>query len=196
MAAPEMSDADDENLRARPRGKQPIDWTTNGEEPTGISDRDARRRAGREVADEASELAQKLIDLTDLAFAQLSLDEELHEAVRRTRAMRSDGGQRRTIRTLAGMLRQRDRRPLQAAFMRLEAGKGVEAARFQAWERWRDRLMADGDPALDALLAEFPGADRQNLRNLLRQARNEQETQKPSRAFRELFRALRALDEG
>lgn len=190
-----MSDADDDDNRPRPRGKQPIDWTTDAEEPTGISDRDARRRAGREAADEATELAQKLIDLTDLAFAQLTLDEEFGEAVRRTRAMRSDGGQRRTIRALAGMLRLRDRRPLQAAFMRLEAGKGVEAARFQAWERWRDRLLADGDPALDALLVEFPAADRQNLRNLLRQARKERETEKPGRAFRELFRALRALDE-
>lgn len=179
----------------RRRGKQPIDWTTDAAEPEGESDRSARRRAGREAADEASELAEKLIDLTDLAFGQLDLDEELREAVSRVRAMRSDGGQRRSIRAVAGLLRLRDRRPLQAAFLRLEAGKGVEAARFHAWEQWRERLIAEGDASLDALVTAFPSADRQALRNLVRQARKERESGLPARAFRELFRALRALDD-
>ena len=179
----------------RPRGKQPVDWTTSAAEPQGESDRNARRRVGREAADEATQLAETLIDLPDLAFGQLDLDDELREVIRGARGMRSDNGQRRTIRGIAGMLRLRDRRPLQAAFLRLEAGKGVEAARFQAWEQWRARLINEGDGSLDALVSVFAHADRQALRNLIRAARKEQEAGRPARAFRDLFRALRALDD-
>ena len=60
-------------------------------------------------------------------------------------------------------------------------------------EAWRDRLIADGDAALSDLLVEFPGADRQHLRQLARNAVEERNRNKPPHAFRELFRELREL---
>jgi len=182
--------------KPRRRGKQPVDWTTEADEPTGESDRDARRRAGREQADEASELASRLIACNELAFPSLPLDEELRTFALRLRAMRADSARRRHIRSLAGMLRLRDRRALQEAFARIEAGKGVESEAFHAWETWRERLLREGDPALDALVATYPDADRQALRTLVRQARKEQAEGAAPRAFRELFRALRRLGDG
>ena len=43
------------------------------------------------------------------------------------------------------------------------------------------------------LLEEHPGADRQHLRQLARNAHEEKLRNKPPRAFRELFRELRLL---
>lgn len=59
-------------------------------------------------------------------------------------------------------------------------------------ERWRTRLLAEGDAALNELVAEVPGVDRQHLRQLLRQARAEPPTDRSKRAARELLRAIRA----
>src|SRR4029078_1341953 len=58
---------------------------------------------------------------------------------------------------------------------------------------WRERLIADGDAALSELLAEHPQADRQHLRQLVRNAIDERNRNKPPHAFRELFRELREL---
>ena len=52
-----------------------------------------------------------------------------------------------------------------------------------------------GGKLLPAALAQFPHADRQHLRKLVRQARKEQETRQPPRASRLLFRYLRKLQE-
>ena len=40
-------------------------------------------------------------------------------------------------------------------------------------EDWRDRLLAEGDKALAALLDDYPQADRQQLRTLVRNAQAE-----------------------
>ena len=59
-------------------------------------------------------------------------------------------------------------------------------------EAWRERLFA-GPDALDELLAEYPGADIQRLRELVRGALRERDAGGPPRSFRELYQALRAL---
>ena len=54
-------------------------------------------------------------------------------------------------------------------------------------------------PAWAEVLAAHPQADRQQLRQLIRNTREERAKSKPPRAFRELFRELRELlaqDEG
>jgi ribosome-associated protein len=60
-------------------------------------------------------------------------------------------------------------------------------------EALRERLLDGGDAALGELLGEYPGADRQQLRRLVRNALDERAKDKPPRAFRELYRALHAL---
>ena len=47
--------------------------------------------------------------------------------------------------------------------------------------------------ALADLLTEFPSADRQHLRQLVRNAGEERRKNKPPHAFREIFRELREL---
>ena len=61
-------------------------------------------------------------------------------------------------------------------------------------EAWRERLLEDGDAALSELLESHPDADRQQLRQLVRSALDERRKDKPPRAYRELYRAIRALE--
>ncbi len=68
-------------------------------------------------------------------------------------------------------------------------------ARFHRLEHWRDALLERGDDALGEVLEAFPHADRQRLRQLVRNARDEQQRGKPPRAARELFRLLGTLQD-
>jgi ribosome-associated protein len=92
-------------------------------------------------------------------------------------------------------MRSVDTAPLQAALDEIN-GVSVQAKAHQKrLEKLRDRVMAsDGEFALIA--RDYPQADIQQLRQLRRNALKEIEHSKPPRAFRELFRQLRALIEG
>jgi ribosome-associated protein len=68
-----------------------------------------------------------------------------------------------------------------------------EVAAMHRVEAWREKLLAEGDDALAQLLDEYPNADRQLLRQLVRNTLEERKRNKPPRAFRELYRALREL---
>jgi len=60
-------------------------------------------------------------------------------------------------------------------------------------EEWLARIVEEGDPAIEALIADHPQSDRQRLRLLTRSARQDPEAKKAKRARRELLRAIRAL---
>ena len=73
---------------------------------------------------------------------------------------------------------------------------GGEAARkdtalLHRAEAAREQLLDGGDEALTMFLDAHPGADRQRLRQLVRNALDERAKDKPPRAYRELFREVR-----
>jgi len=59
--------------------------------------------------------------------------------------------------------------------------------------RLRDRLIDEGDNAINEALVEFPQLDRQMIRQLIREALKEKKENKPPAASRKLFQALRQL---
>ena len=70
----------------------------------------------------------------------------------------------------------------------------LKSARSTGPSRRRCRLLIlAGDPALARFLHEYPGADSQKLRTLIRNARREQSAALPPKSYRELFRVLREM---
>ena len=59
----------------------------------------------------------------------------------------------------------------------------------------RDEVLGAGDAGVAKVLEHYPAADRQHLRQLLRQHQKEQRENKPPSAARKLFRYLRELAE-
>ena len=58
-------------------------------------------------------------------------------------------------------------------------------------EQWRDKLIADGDDAINAVIGECHTLERQKLRQLVSRVKKEQAANHPPAAFRELFKYLR-----
>ncbi len=155
----------------------------------------SRSQLRREALD-VLKLAGALADLTDAQLAVLPIADDLCEEIRRTRAVKQQIARKRQTQFLAKQMRRLDDDELGAIRAALEHDKDAarrDTAALQRIEQWRDRLIANGDEALNELLVEFPQADRQRLRQLARQARLEREQNKPLHAYRELFRELREL---
>jgi ribosome-associated protein len=154
--------------------------------------RSEQRRAALDVL----ALGEKLVALSEAQLAKLPIPEDLLPHIRDAKRITSHVAHKRQLAFLAKQMRREDDEALDAIRDALDVGGEAarrETAALHRVETWRERLMADGDAALAELLAEHPGADRQHLRQLVRNAIDERNRNKPPHAFRELFRELREL---
>jgi len=141
-------------------------------------------------------LAEALVALSDAQLVRVPLDADLLDEVRKARAVGQYVARKRQIQFLAKQMRRLDDEDLAQIRQALDHDRQIahrENAALHQLESWRDRLLAEGDGALDEWMQLHPDADRQHLRNLIRQAKLESERQKPPRAARELFRMLREV---
>ncbi len=141
-------------------------------------------------------LALQLVQQSDARLAQIPMDEDLRKLVLSSKRITAQIARKRAVQYLAKMMRREDDDALQAIRAAIDHDKVEgrrEAAQLHRVEYWRDRLVALGDDALSELLAEYPAGDRQQLRQLARNAAQEKAKDKPPHASRELFRELRAL---
>ncbi len=140
------------------------------------------------------DLGARLVTLSAERLKKIDMPDNLREALRDAQRFTAHGAHKRQLQLIGKLMRSVDPAPLAAALDEIDGVSAAATARLHRIERWRERLLAD-DGAFSALADEFPLADLQHLRQLRRNALREQAAQKPARAYRELFRALRALME-
>lgn len=163
----------------------------NWDEYYGGPSRSQQRREALDVL----VLAKELAELSERELDLLPLNESLRTQVDAAIRIKSQIAHKRQVQFLAKQLRKYEGE-LPAIRSALELPK-LEARRLNAnlhrAEQWRDRLLAEGDSGLNALLLEYPTGDRQQLRQLIRQAQVEAERQQPPAAARLIFQRLREL---
>ncbi len=93
---------------------------------------------------------------------------------------------------VAKLMRGLDLDPIRAALDADADTARLDAARFRRAERWRDRLVEEGDAALAEFIAEYK-ADREEMRRLVAAAAAERRGGKPAGAGRQLFRRLKDI---
>ena len=142
------------------------------------------------------ELAHRLVDQPAARLLQLPLGEDLVALAIAAQRITAQIARKRAVGFLAKKVRREEDEMLEALRAAMEHDKADsrrENAALHRIEAVRDQLIAEGDSALSDLLVEYPQADRQHLRQLARNAREEKLRNKPPHAYRELFRELREL---
>jgi ribosome-associated protein len=142
---------------------------------------------------ELQALGAALVELPESQLAVMRIADELREAVLEAKRIRAHEGRRRQLQYIGRLMRDVDAAPIRAQLEALTGHSAQEAARHRRLEALREKLLAD-DEALTAYISEHAGADLQGLRTLIRNARREQKEGRAPRAFRELFRVLKALE--
>lgn len=140
-------------------------------------------------------LAEKMSTLTPLQLSRLELPDNLLKAVLEVSGMPHKGARKRLLKFIAGQLHKINVEPINEKLARLENRSAHAAREHHIVERWRDRLISGGNEALAILLDEQPEADRQHLRQLIRNAQKEAETNKPPKSSRLIYRYLKQLFE-
>jgi ribosome-associated protein len=125
---------------------------------------------------------------------RLNLSAATWAALDETPRIKDQRARPRHWKRIANLLEREDMHAVHALMDQAESRERDAAARHHRLERWRERLIAEGDGALGDFLDEHPRADRQQLRTLVRAAKRDTERGRPE-APRKLFRFLRDATE-
>ncbi len=152
--------------------------------------RTALRAERKKVQADLDALAKRLAALSPKALDALALDAELTNAVRTLATMPKGSAMARQRRHVARSLRAYD---LAELTQKIDETLGDRSrdARAQLLERWRERLLEEGDDALTELVDAHPDVDRQRLRRAVREAIAEEKQGARGRRFKALYRLLR-----
>jgi len=152
------------------------------------------RTKKKQQVEELQKLGAALVVLGAAQLDALGLPAPLLAAVREAQRISSREARRRQLQYIGKIMRSVDPEPVRSSLAVLAGQSAVARARQKRLENWRERLIGD-DLALTAFASEHPGADLQELRTLIRNARKEIAASKPPRAQRELFRVLRDISD-
>ena len=145
---------------------------------------------------ERQKLAETLAGFSPESLKTVPMEDGLRSALLETAKIKTFGGIRRHKQYLGKLMRLLSEDEIVAIRKQIDVIEGpgrVETAHLHRLERLRERLLSN-DEVLTELIAQHPSLDVQNLRTLIRNARKEKESNKPPKAYREIFQVLRELD--
>lgn len=170
------------------RKKEAFDWENEEqEEIIWVSKSEIKRDAQA-----LKKLGEKLVELNDAHLEKIPLEENLLDAIKLAQRLQKEA-RRRQLQYIGKLLRNIDTDPIQETLDKIENKHAQQQAWLHKLERLRDELIEKGDDLLSELLNDYPQADRQYLRNLIRNAQKEKEQNKAPKAYREIFQYLKEL---
>jgi ribosome-associated protein len=141
------------------------------------------------------DMGSKLVEMPLGQLAKFSLPDNLKDAITEARRLKNREGKRRQMQYIGKLMRTADISFIQETLERMDHQSQTYRQHFMQLEALRDRLISQGNPVIEELMEQYPSADRQQLRNLQRQAARELELKKTPTASKKIFAYLRQLSE-
>jgi len=136
-------------------------------------------------------LGEKLTQLSQEQLQQLDIPETLRSAVLEAKSISKHGAKRRQIQYVGRIMRNIDAAKIQQQLEKLTLNSTQAISQLHKIEKWRERLLTEGETALTEFIDAYPHTDRQQLRLLIRNTRSESKQNKPPRSFRKLFQLIK-----
>lgn len=138
-------------------------------------------------------LGEELAALSPSSRAKIPMSNELAEAFKLADKMpKKHEALRRHLQFIGKLMRNEDLEPIERALALIRNTNQAATRKFHLVEDWRDKLLANAD-AVTEFIAQYPDAEVQQLRTLIRNAKREQEKNLPPKAYRELFQLIKPL---
>ncbi|KGK43093.1 hypothetical protein LH51_01965 [Nitrincola sp. A-D6] len=144
------------------------------------------------------QLGKRITELRPDQQEKIPMDESLRAAVTETRRITSNGALKRHMQFIGKLMRHADVDAIRHALDEFDTASQAHNQKFHAIEQWRERLLvegATGNEALETFIDTYPQTDIQQLRQLIRNTRQEIKKQQAPVQYRKLFRFLRDTTE-
>ena len=142
------------------------------------------------------DLGKRLAALPADQLNRIPLDAKLLEAIALAKRIQNKrSALKRHYQFLGKLLRARNTDPILAALAEIDQQSQQSIQRHHRAERWRDRIIEQGNDAIEALLDEINHADRQKLRQLWRNHENAKTDARRNQHSRLIYKEIKqALD--
>lgn len=120
------------------------------------------------------ELGKEICELPKKQMVKLPLSDTMVQAVEEWHRIKKNEARRRHLQYVGRVMRSEDLDAVKEAMAMLNPSSEIYNRILHQQEKWRDRLINDGNDALKAFADEFDVIDMQNLRALIRNAVKEQ----------------------
>lgn len=142
------------------------------------------------------DLGVQLSHLKADQIEELPLSSALVEALAQTKNINKHEARRRHLQYIGKLMRKEDDETIELAEQLLSRLKQAHQSNTDALhqvESWRDRILSSQPTEIEAFLEDHPEADRQWLRQAVRQHQQEKKLNKPPAAARKLFKYLQEI---
>ncbi len=140
------------------------------------------------------DLGESLLSLPVDHLKQIS-EPAIIAAVQECKKITKGNARKRQIQFIGKLLAKTEITEIQAMVDRFDASSRSHVTQFHKLEQWRERLIAGDNAVLDEIFVQFPGLDRQHLRQLTRKVIIEKEKSiDPPVQYRKLFQYLKSLE--
>ena len=169
--------------------------TENDEVAEHLDDDLVSKSQRKRDANAVQQLGADLLSLSVDALNTIELPDSLSKALDEARRIKKNSALKRQLQYIGKLMRTIDVEPIREEYLRLTNHYDKDIKTLHRLEKWRDRLLAEGDKALEDLIDAAPNTDRQHLRQLIRQSHKESKLNKPPKSAREIFKYLKTLFE-
>jgi len=139
------------------------------------------------------QLGESIVRLPIERINKIDMPDVLRESILLAKTLIKHGARRRQMQYIGTLMRKIDAEPIRRFVDDMNLGSKKESRKLQKLEKLREDLIHGKDGVMDKLLGKYPGADRQHLRQLVRNAVKEKEKQQPPKASRVLFKYLKEV---
>ncbi|MCP4471622.1 MAG: DUF615 domain-containing protein [Gammaproteobacteria bacterium] len=138
------------------------------------------------------DLGKRLVALPAEHLARIPLDETVLEAIALAHRIHNKrSALKRHYQFLGKLLRARDTEAIAAALAEIDNESQHSIQKHHRAERWRDRIIEQGNDAIDALVTETERAERQKLRQLWRNHQHAKTDTKRTQHARLLYKEIK-----
>jgi len=134
-------------------------------------------------------LGKQLVELPAKQLVDIPLSEKIRDAIVAAKTLKH-GAIRRQLQYIGRLMQKEDEESIQTMLYKLQQPHKDEVRAFHQLEQWRDQLLLGDQDLLNELAIKFETFDRQHIRQLIRNAKKEQDLNKSPRSARLLFKYL------
>ena len=138
-------------------------------------------------------LGKEIMALPESIYKLLSLPSNIDEAINTAKRINSFNAKKRQMQYIGKLLRKADIDEINDKIQHYKEGRSDITKQFHQMENLRNKLLANDKATLEMLLNRYPDCDKQQLRQLIRNAQKEQKLSKPPTQQRKLFQFIKTL---
>ena len=121
------------------------------------------------------DLGTYLTTLTENQLSKLPLSEKLHLAIKESHKIKQNNARKRHFQYIGKLMRHENYEKLESAINEIKEASHRQTRQQPLVTSWAEKLIQEGQSALQEFIHTFPNCEIQQLRQLIKSAKAEQE---------------------